>query len=66
MLYLRHSIVEESGMELRKLLRELSLMAAQPVCRFVLAWGVVLAQIVLWYLTLPVGAFLVSHRFGLF
>lgn len=53
-------------MELRKLLRELSLMAAQPVCRFVLAWGVVLAQIVLWYLTLPVGAFLVSHRFGPF
>jgi hypothetical protein len=59
-------MVEESGMELEKLLRELRLMAAQPGYRFVLVWGVVLIQIVLRYLAIPIGALIVSHRLGLF
>lgn len=53
-------------MELEKLLRELRLMAVQPGYRFVLAWGVVLMQVVLRHLAIPLGALFVSHHFGLF
>jgi hypothetical protein len=59
-------MVEESGMELEKLLKELRLMAAQPGYRFVLVWGLVLAQVVFRYLAIPVGVLFVSHRLGIF
>lgn len=53
-------------MGLEKLLRELRLMAAQPGYRFVLAWGVVLMQVVLRYVAVPIGALLIANRFGFF